>query len=245
MTTDNHLQHVAFILDGNRRWAKARGKMAVFGHRAGAETVEKIALHCQAIGVRYATFWALSTENLRERSSTELRGLYTIIGALHRHFDRILKHDIRINIIGNLTALPQKQRSILADLCERTREGKSLTMTLAINYGGRDELLRAFKKIIQEEIANAPFGKGGQRGLNEAGKHLTEERITQALDTYPLPDPDLIVRTGGKKRLSGYLPWQSIYSELYFTDVLWPDFDAEELDRAITYFHSVQRNFGH
>lgn len=222
-------QHIAFILDGNRRWAKARGKMAVSGHRAGAEAVETIALRCQELGIRYATFWALSTENLRERSSSELRGLYAIIDALPQYFSRILEHDIRINTIGDLSALPSAQRQVLSDLSERSRNAKSLTVTLAINYGGRDEIVRAIRRIVSEKIPE---------------EEVTEKLVTEKLDTAAFPDPDLIVRTGGRHRLSGYLPWQSVYAELYFTDVLWPDFDAQRLDEAIAYFQGVQRNFG-
>ncbi len=227
---ENELNHIAFILDGNRRWAKNKGKLAAQGHREGAETVKQVALRCQELGIPYATFWALSTENMRERSDTELSVMFEMITRIPEYFSELMDKGIRMRTIGDISALPEKCRTVLREMEEKTRDFPSLVVTVAINYGGRDEILRAMRKIAHENI---PADK------------ITEQLITEKLDTSPLPDPDLIVRTGGKKRLSGYLPWQSVYSEMYFTETLWPDFDATELDKAIDYFHSVQRNFGH
>lgn len=227
---ENELNHIAFILDGNRRWAKNQGKLTAQGHREGAETVKRTALRCQELGIPYATFWALSTENLKERSSAELEVMFEMITKIPEYFAELMDKGIRMRTIGDISALPGKCRTTLREMEEKTRDFPSLVVTLAINYGGRDEILRATRKLMEQ---------------GASANEVTESTFAQALDTHPFPDPDLIIRTGGKKRLSGYLPWQSVYSELYFTETLWPDFDAAELDQAIAYFQSVQRNFGH
>ncbi len=227
---ENELNHIAFILDGNRRWAKNQGKLTAQGHREGAETVKRTALRCQELGIPYATFWALSTENLKERSSAELEVMFEMITKIPEYFAELMDKGIRMRTIGDISALPEKCRTTLREMEEKTKDFPSLVVTLAINYGGRDEILRAIRRITANKLPP---------------EEVTEELVTGLLDTASLPDPDLIIRTGGKKRLSGYLPWQSVYSELYFTETLWPDFDAAELDQAIAYFQSVQRNFGH
>lgn len=225
----NQLQHIVFIIDGNRRWAKRRGKPSFFGHRAGGKTVERITTACIRRNIPYITFWVLSTENVKERSKPELSFLFNMIGELPKNIQKMHQEGVQINLIGDITTLPQSCQKSLRSVEKATQQNTRAIVTLAVNYGGRDELTRAIKKIIKDKVP----------------RHIiTEKLITTYLDTTGLPDPDLIVRTGGKKRLSGLFPWQSTYSELYFTDVLWPAFDGVELDKALQYFKTVQRNFG-
>jgi undecaprenyl diphosphate synthase len=229
MSGSSPLQHIVFIIDGNRRWAKKQGKPPSFGHRAGGKNVAKITTQCLNRGIPYITFWVLSTENVKERSKQELSFLYKMIGELPKNIARLDKQGIKINIVGNIKGIPLFAQKSLQTVVAKTAKNKKATVTLAVNYGGRDELLRAIRKIKNEPLS---------------AQEISEETISQFLDTKNLPDPDLIVRTGGKIRLSGIFPWQCVYSEFYFTDVLWPDFDEHELTRALNYFSSVQRNFG-
>jgi undecaprenyl diphosphate synthase len=223
------LQHIVFIIDGNRRWAKKRGKPSFFGHRAGGKNVEKITTQCLNRGIPYITFWVLSTENVKERSKQELSFLYKMIGELPKNITKLDKQGVRINIVGDLSGIPAAAQKSLQMVVAKTAKNKKATVTLAVNYGGRDELLRAIRKIKDAPIP---------------AQEISEQTISQFLDTKGLPDPDMIVRTGGKVRLSGIFPWQCVYSEFYFTEVLWPDFDEQELLKAFQYFQSVQRNFG-
>jgi undecaprenyl diphosphate synthase len=223
MTKSNKIKHLAIIMDGNRRWATARGLPKLFGHTEGAKTLKKIATAVKKRDIPYLTVWALSTENLKNRSEKELKHLFKLFGKLTDYLDDFFKNDAKLNLIGDIEALPNKTQEKLNQVLEKTKDNKSITLTLAINYGGRDEILRAAKK-----------SKG----------NLTGEKFSNNLDTYNLPDPDLIIRTGGHKRLSGFLPWQSVYAELYFTDTFWPAFNEEELDKAINWYQAQQQNRG-
>jgi undecaprenyl diphosphate synthase len=222
-------QHIACIMDGNRRWAKQQGKPSVFGHTKGAEQIEHIARHAIARGISFVTLYALSTENLQNRSETELKHLFALIKKLPQYLKDIMSEGVKIETIGDLSALPNDCQQVLNEAKEQTKTNTTLTLTLAVNYGGRDELVRAVSSLLQTNISP---------------DDLTESHIAKALDYPELPDPELIIRTGGKQRLSNFLLWQSAYSELYFTDTFWPAFDPEALDAAITWYHQAGRNFG-
>lgn len=223
-------------MDGNRRWATERGKPKLFGHTEGAKTLKKVAKACKERNIPYMTVWALSTENLQNRSETELKHLFSLFNQLTDYLNDFFENNTKLKLIGNLSELPEKTQDKLNQVVEKTKDNDGMTLTLAVNYGGRDEIMRAFKKLMDEQ-SRSPLLMGEV-------STVIEEKISQYLDTHDLPDPDLIIRTGGHQRLSGFLPWQSTYSELYFTDTFWPDFDETELDKAIAWFEEQQRNRG-
>lgn len=221
--------HVAIILDGNRRWAKAQGKLPAFGHQAGAQNIERIVNHCLALGIRYLTVWGFSTENWK-RSPAEVEFLMRLFETqVHEQAARWHERDVRVRHMGQFDRLPPTLRAVLGEWIERTRENQALTVTLCLSYGGRDELLRAIQKLVASGIES---------------DEVTEEAVAGALDSADLPDPDLIIRTSGEQRLSGFLPWQGTYSELYFTPTPWPAFDAQALDEAIAWYSTRERRFG-
>lgn len=227
---NNIPKHVAIIMDGNRRWAVKRSLEPAEGHRVGAEkTIEPIVDRAIELGIKFLTFWAFSTENWK-RDKSELKVLFEIFRkGLREETKKLQEKGVRLRILGDITKFP---KDIAKTAVERARESagnKKITVAFALNYGGRPEILRAVKKIINEKV---PSGK------------LTEEFFSTHLDTAGMPDPDLIIRTGGELRLSGLMPWQAIYAELYFTPTLWPDFGPEEFDKAILEFQKRQRRFG-
>lgn len=225
MSTEKKLQHIAMIMDGNRRWAVERGMPKLMGHTEGAKALKKIARAVKDKGIPYLTVWALSTENLKNRSEKELEHLFSLFNRLTDYLGDFEKDNVRCNIIGDLSKLPKKTQEKLQELLDKTKDNTALTLTLAINYGGRDEILRAIQKI-------------------KAGDNVTEENFTTYLDTHDLPEPNLIIRTGGHQRLSGFLPWQCTYSELYFTNTFWPAFNEAELDKALDWYNEQQQNRG-
>ena len=227
VSSPNNLpHHIAIIMDGNRRWARKKGLAIIKGHRQVAEElIEKLADHCIKRGVKYLTLWAFSTENWN-RDKVEVDLMMDLFREmLEKSIDRLHQKGIKVTTIGDLSRFNQDIREKIEQGVEKTQQNQNLTLTFALNYGGRDELLRAVNKL-----------------KNEA--KITLELIDQNLDTANLPDPDLIIRPGGEKRLSGFLLWQSEYSELYFSDVLMPDFDEQELDKAIVDYQDKQRRFG-
>lgn len=234
-------RHIAFIIDGNRRWAKKRKKPSFFGHRQGAETVKRTIELCLKKKIPFVTFWTLSTENLKERSPLELRFLFKLIEEIPKHIKNLEK-DIKINLIGDLSALPKTSQKVLFELNKKTRENKGMVVILGVNYGGRDEIIRAVNRLLKNWKLAGRAGYGFAAGIGNL--KVTEEMFSQCLDTSGIPDPDLIIRTGGRSRLSGFMPWQAVYSELYFTNILWPDFDEKELEKALLFFANTQRNFG-
>lgn len=220
--------HIAIIMDGNRRWARKNRLPLLFGHKKGArETIEPIVDRCLDLGIKYVTFWAFSTENW-ERDKTEVEGLLSLFrNVLKESIDIMNKKGVRVKTIGDLSKFPiDIQRNLNEDI-KKTKDNNKLTMTLALNYGGRDEIIRAIKKIPQEKIST-----------------ITKDYFSNFLDTKNLPDPDLLIRTGGESRLSGFLLWQIEYTEIYFTDLLWPDFTPRDLDVAIEEYQKRQRRFG-
>ena len=226
---NNELTHIAIIMDGNRRWAVSQGLPKLMGHTKGTYTLKKIANTVADKGIKHLTVWALSTENLKNRSEKELAHIFALVEKIQKQFKSFEKREARMNVIGDLSKLPEKTRTILEDMMERTKDFDNYVLTFAINYGGRDELLRAMKKI---------------KNSGTSVDNLSETDIAQYLDTADMPEPELIIRTGGAKRLSGFMPWQSTYSELYFTDTFWPAFSDAELDEAIEYYQACLRNKG-
>ncbi len=226
-------QHIAIIMDGNGRWAKKRGLPRNAGHRAGAETFRRIADRCNELGVKYLTVYAFSTENWK-RSEEEVSG---IMGLLERYLKEALKdmekNKIRFCAFGDLNRLHPRLRKLCLDAMERSKIYTDVQVNFCINYGGRDEIVRAAKKFAADVAA----GK-------ISADALTEADFENYLDSAGVPDPELVIRPSGEQRTSNFLPWQSAYSELVFMDVLWPDFSNEDLDRAIAEFHRRNRRFG-
>lgn len=225
--------HIAIIMDGNRRWAKSQGKPAGFGHRAGAKTLENIVRYANKIGLKYITVYAFSTENWK-RSEDEVSGLMLLLqNYLADYAKRADTENIRIKVIGDITKFPEGTQKSIKQCIERTKSNTGVTFSIALNYGGRDEIKEAIKKIV----ADVKDGK-----LKE--EEIQEELINKYLYTKDMPDPDLIIRTSGEQRLSGFLAWQSTYSELYFIQKNWPDFTEKDLDEAIEEYNRRTRKFG-
>ena len=227
--------HVALIMDGNRRWAAERGLGAVDGHRFAAEkAIKPIVEHGIKRGIKYLTFWAFSTEN-KKRDTSELHGLFSVFrDALKTNLRELEDMGVQIRIIGDIDWFPKDIATLAKDIAKRTKNNKKITVSFALNYGGREEILRAVNKILAKV----------QAGKRKAAKAITEEEFAEELDTAGLPDPDMVIRTGGNMRLSGYFPWQTVYSELYFTKTLWPDFSPEEFDKILEDFSLRTRRFG-
>ena len=203
------------------------------GHAEGANTLEKIADDCSDLGIKYLTVYAFSTENWK-RSEEEVDYLMKLLAKHIKDFDKRIKNrDIRFRLVGDINRLNKDLQDGIRGIEERTKDKQGLTVNIAINYGGRAELTYMAKEIAKEV-------KDGEISLDE----IDESLISKHLQTKDTPDPDLIIRTGGENRLSGFLLWQAAYSELYFTDVLWPDFDKEELEKAINEYNNRKRNFG-
>ena len=222
-------QHVAIILDGNGRWAKAKGMPRNYGHVQGAKNVERICEDAYHMGIKYLTVYAFSTENWR-RSKEEVDALMSLLRSYMKTCVKTAKKNhMRVRVIGDKTGLAPDIQSSIADLERESREQDGLNFTIAINYGSRDEIRRAVQKIAAEGIRP---------------EDITEEVISEHLDTAGIPDPDLLIRTSGELRLSNYLMWQLAYAEFYFTDVHWPDFDREELKKAVERYNQREHRYG-
>ena len=220
--------HIAIIMDGNGRWATARGLPRMEGHRAGTENLRPMIKACVEFGVKYLTLYAFSTENWG-RPREEVNGLLAILeSVIDRELKELNAEGVRIVHVGRLEAMPKKVREKVRHSMEVTRNNERLILNIAWNYGGRDEIVYALQNIIREGIP---------------ADEVTEDVVTQHLFTR-CPDPDLIIRTSGEIRVSNFLLWQSAYSEWYFTPTLWPDFDKEELKKAIEEFSQRKRRFG-
>lgn len=224
-------RHVAIIMDGNGRWAKRRGLPRRAGHAAGAETFRRIATHCRDIGIDYLTVYAFSTENWR-RPADEVSAIMDLLARyLREAVDTMARDRIRLRILGEESALPANLRALIAETAEISRGYEGFQANVCLNYGGRDEIVRAAARYAEDYKA----GRAGE---------LSEELLQSYMTSQGLPDPDLIIRTGGELRLSNFLMWESAYSELYFTDKLWPDFTAADLDAAIEEFFRRERRYG-
>lgn len=226
-------KHVAIILDGNGRWAKKRNMPRNYGHIQGSKTVEQIIEDGFNMGIEYITVYAFSTENWK-RSNDEVAALMKLLqNYLIDCIERSTKNNMRVRVIGDKRGLDKNIVARINELEEVTKDATGLKFTIAINYGGRDEIRRAVTQIA-EEVDNHLLKP----------EDITESLINDRLDTAGLPDPDLLIRTSGEERLSNFLPWQLAYTEFYFTDVLWPDFTKEDLLTAIRYYNRRERRFG-
>lgn len=226
-------EHVAIIMDGNGRWAKKRHMPRNFGHKAGAKVVEQICEDAHNLGIKFLTVYAFSTENWK-RSVEEVSGIMNLLRSyLTDSIERASKNNMRVRIIGDRTALDKDIVEKIEELEAKTAQYDGLTFTIALNYGGRDELRRGIKSIAMD----VKEGKLSEDAIDEA-------LISSYLDTKDIPDPDLMIRTSGEVRLSNYLIWQLAYAEFCFMDVLWPDFTIEDLKEAIRYYNGKERRFG-
>jgi len=223
-------RHIAIILDGNRRWAKTRGLSANEGHRAGVHNLERIVDECKLLGIKYLTVYALSTENWRKRTKEEVRGIFDLIVEMFRRKKKEYKKGgVKVVILGNFQAFPRRVKRAIESMLSVVLDRERIKFNMALNYGGRDEIVRAVQEIIKEGI---PANK------------VDKQTINSHLYTKGQPDPDLIIRTGGELRLSNFLLWQMSYSELYFTNTFWPAFGKRELHKAIAEYQKRQRRYG-
>lgn len=220
-------RHVGLIMDGNGRWAKKRLQPRSFGHAAGMKAMVKVAERAKELGIRYLTVYALSTENLTNRPQEEIEQLFNLLRKYFTHnVKELYKNKARVNVIGDTSPLPDDIKKLLEDGQKNSPRDAEFTLTFAINYGSRAEILHAVK------------------ALNEMGEEVTEENLSGCMYTHGMPDPDLIIRTGGEVRLSNFLLWQAAYAELYFTRVLFPDFSRKEFDKALAEYAKRNRRFG-
>ncbi len=230
---ENMPKHIAIIMDGNRRWAKAKGIPTAMGHKKGAETLEKIARYANKIGLEYITVYAFSTENWK-RAEEEVKALILLFQTYVDRYAKIANSEnIKVQFLGDLKAFPQKLQNGLQDCVNRTKSNTGVTLNIALNYGGRNEIVHAIKKICQnvkEEKCN----------INE----IDEKMVSDNLYTNGIPDPDLLIRTSGEMRTSNFLPWQLVYSEFLFVEKYWPDFNEQDLDNAIIEYQKRTRKFG-
>ena len=243
--TNNIPQHIAIIMDGNGRWATERGKERSYGHQAGVEAVRRITSECTRLGVKYLTLYTFSTENWN-RPADEISALMGLV--LTSLEDEIfMKNNVRFRVIGDLKRLPDAVQQKLRETEEHTAKNDAMTMVVALSYSSRWEITEAVRQIVSEvhDMDEKPgsFFKNLKTGGIRA-EDITEEFISQHLCTNFMPDPDLLIRTGGELRISNYLLWQIAYSELYFCDTYWPDFDEAELHKAIESYQRRQRRFG-
>ncbi|MGX9350246.1 polyprenyl diphosphate synthase [Shimia sp. W99] len=226
-------RHVAIIMDGNGRWAQARGRPRLFGHHAGAKRVKEIVRACKPLGVKYLTIFGFSTENWK-RTQSEVAGLMSLFRAYIRKEARALKAEgVRVRFIGDRPGLDAKLRALMDELEELTAENDEVNLTIALNYGGRDEVARATQRLAEDVQA-------GRLKPEE----VNEETLPKYLDTCVLPDPDLVIRTSGEARISNFLLWQSAYAEYEFIDTLWPDFSEDEFRRLVVSYSMRDRRFG-
>ena len=225
-------RHIAIILDGNGRWAKKRGLPRTAGHAVGAETFRKIATYCKNIGVEYLTVYAFSTENWK-RPPEEVKTIMKLLrGYLQEAIDTMEKDKIKMKVLGDVEGLSEELREMVDHTNEISRHYEGFQANICLNYGGRDEIVRAARRYAADVAAG------------RTGEDIDEEGFASYLYSADIPDPDLLIRPGGEKRISNFLLWQCAYSEFYFTDVLWPDFTPAELDRAIAEYQSRDRRFG-
>ena len=224
-------RHIAIIMDGNGRWAKERGKERSYGHQAGVDTVRRITSECVRLGVKFLTLYTFSTENW-SRPETEIAALMGLV--LSSLEDEIfMKNNVRFQVVGDIQRLPQSVQDKLQETMEHTAQNTAMTMVVALSYSSRWELTRAAQSIARDVKAGTL-----------QPKDITEELMNERLETAFMPDPELLIRTGGELRISNYMLWQIAYSELYFCDTYWPDFDEANLHQAIASYQARQRRFG-
>ena len=233
MQTSNLPVHVAIIMDGNRRWAKQRGLDIKVGHKEGAKTLEKIVRYAKKVGIKYITVYAFSTENWK-RSEDEVGALMLLLQAyLDSYAKRADTEGIKVKVLGDISVLSKGMQSTIGKLEERTKDNTDINFNIALNYGGRDEIVKAVRKIAEKV-------KEDEIKIED----ISEEIISNNLYTSGMPDPDVVVRTSGEMRTSNFLPWQIVYSEFIFVEKNWPDFNEEDLDKVIEIYQKRNRKFG-
>jgi undecaprenyl diphosphate synthase len=227
---DNLPKHIAIIMDGNRRWAREHNLPDSKGHEAGAANLQKIVEYCRDIGIKHLTVYALSTENWRKRSPLEVKGIFGLLMRIVKtKAEEYQRSGIKFFVLGNFQAFPFKVKNAIKKILALAIVDEKIQFNVALNYGGRDEIVNALKKIIEDDVP---------------AKKITEELISSYLYTKDQPDPDLVIRPGGEFRLSNFLLWQMSYAELYFTDVLWPDFTPKKLEETLHWYQQRQRRMG-
>ncbi|MBI2334667.1 di-trans,poly-cis-decaprenylcistransferase [Candidatus Daviesbacteria bacterium] len=230
LNTSSIPQHIAIIMDGNRRWARARNLPEIKGHEAGADALEKIVEAAEKLGIKTITVYALSTENIKERAKREVWGLFNLMRTgYHQRIKKMMQNGVKVTVLGEVRGLPGTIKNIINRIKNTYIKNEAIKLNIALNYGGKKELLQAIKDIVK-------------KGIDV--KKINEQIVEKHLYTNGQPDPDLVIRTGGVIRLSNFLLWQTAYSELYFTKTLWPDFDGRELKKAISWYQEQKRNFG-
>lgn len=226
-------QHVAIIMDGNGRWAKEKGRMRVFGHQNGVVSVRDTVEGAVELGIKHLTLYAFSTENWNRPKLEVMALMELLVSTINKETKTLMKNGVRLNAIGNLTSLPEKCYRQLTETIEKTSQNKACTLTLALSYSSRWEITEAAKRLAIDV----------RDGKHNAGD-ITEDTFASYLSTADMPDPELMIRTSGEHRISNYLLWQLAYSELYFTNKLWPDFRREDLFEAVIDFQKRERRFG-
>jgi len=226
-------KHVAIIMDGNGRWAQKQGQERLFGHQHGIRPIRTTMDACRKMGIRYLTLYAFSTENWK-RPHDEIEGLWDLLTqAINDETETLQKNNIRLHVIGNIETLSPKAQRSLRECLQATQNNTGFIITLALNYGGRNEIVTAAQTLAQQALD----GKIKPQDIDE-------QTFANAMMTAAIPDPDLLIRTGGELRISNFLLWQAAYAELYFTPVLWPDFDEQDFNDAITAFQHRERRLG-
>ena len=222
-------KHIAITMDGNGRWAKTKGKVRIFGHQGGVKAVRETVEAAAKIGIKYLTLYAFSTENWN-RPENEINALMTLlVSSIHKETKTLMNNNIRLTTIGNIKALPSNAHKKLEEAIEKTKDNSKMMLVLALSYSSRWEILNAVENIIKDGLTS---------------KQINEDTFRQYLTTKSVPDPELLIRTSGEQRISNFLLWQIAYSELYFTDTLWPDFRKADLEKAILDYQSRERRFG-
>jgi len=223
-------KHIAIIMDGNRRWARNKGLPDGKGHEAGAQNLQNIVEYCRDIGIKHLTVYALSTENWRKRPPLEVKNLFALlVSIVKKKAEEYRRSGIKFFVLGNFQAFPLKVKDAIKKILAIAVVDQKIQFNMALNYGGRDEMINAIKKIIADKI---PLNK------------IDENLISNYLYTKDQPDPDLVIRPGGEYRLSNFLLWQTSYAELFFTDILWPDFNPKQLEKAIFWYQQRDRRMG-
>ena len=226
-------KHIAIIMDGNGRWAKQQGAMRIFGHRNAIQAVREAAEGCAELGVQYLTLYAFSTENWDRPKEEVMALMELLVHTIRQETKTLTKNKIRLETLGDISALPQRCQKELAETKTKTQDNPGMVLTLALNYSGRWEITEAVNKIKNMALAGEVLPE-----------KLTEADFSRLLASYPMPDPELLIRTSGEMRVSNYLLWQIAYTELFITPVLWPDFNREVLHEAIVSYQSRERRFG-
>ncbi len=238
------MQHLAVIMDGNGRWAQKRHLPRLMGHRAGADALDRTMHWCKEAGIKYLTVYAFSTENWK-RSEDEVSGLMKLLSHFIKSKEKeLVENGVAFRVIGRRTDLSEKLQKEIAALEEKTKGG-DFTLVVALSYGGRDEIVRAAERLFEKwRRGILPRHEDQNPTRQDAASPVDEQTFASCLDTAGIPDPDLIIRTSGELRLSNFLLWQAAYAEFYFSDVLWPDFDKAEFDKALASFSKRDRRMG-